>query len=128
MIQPLKNILFVEDERDIQTVAQMALETIGGFTVEICGSGEEAVARAPDIAPELILLDVMMPGIDGPATFRALRALPGTVETPIIFMTAKTQRHEVAALIELGALGVIPKPFDPVTLSEQINALWETSH
>ena len=128
MMPPLKTILYVEDEPDIRTIAQMALESLGGFKVELCGSGEEAVDRAPNFAPELILLDVMMPGMDGPATFRALRALPGTAETPVIFMTAKTQTHEVAALIELGAIGVIPKPFDPIALADQINALWETTH
>lgn len=127
MTQPLKNILYVEDEPDIQTVAQMALQTIGGFNVQLCSSGEEAVEKAPFIAPELILLDVMMPGMDGPDTFRALRAMPGMTGTPVIFMTAKTQAHEVAALIEMGALGVIPKPFDPVTLSDQITALWEAN-
>lgn len=128
MMPSLKTILYVEDEPDIQTITQMALESLGGFNVEICGSGEEAVDRAPNFAPELILLDVMMPGMDGPATFRALRALPGTAKTPVIFMTAKTQTHEVAALIELGAIGVIPKPFDPIALADQINALWETNH
>lgn len=127
MTQPLKNILYVEDEPDIQTVAQLALQTIGGFNVQLCSSGEEAVEKAPFIAPELILLDVMMPGMDGPDTFRALRAMPGMTGTPVIFMTAKTQAHEVAALIEMGALGVIPKPFDPVTLSDQITALWEAN-
>ncbi len=83
MTQPLKNILYVEDEPDIQTVAQLALQTIGGFNVQICSSGEEAVEKAQLIAPELILLDVMMPGMDGPETFQALRAMPGMAGMPV---------------------------------------------
>lgn len=124
----LDKILCVEDEADIQTVAKMALETVGGFSVEICGSGEEAVEKAPDFQPDLILLDVMMPGMDGLATYRAIRELPGSGETPIVFMTAKSQTHEVEQLLGLGALGVISKPFDPIQLSSQVANLWEKSH
>ena len=124
----LDKILCVEDEADIQTVAKMALETVGGFSVEMCGSGEEAVQKAPNFQPDLILLDVMMPGMDGLATYRALRELPGAGETPIVFMTAKSQAHEVEQLLGLGALGVISKPFDPIQLSGQVENLWEKSH
>ena len=127
-MKKLDKILCVEDETDIQTVAKMALEAVGGFVVEICGSGEEAIEKAPKFLPDLILLDVMMPGMDGLATFRAVRALPEAEETPIIFMTAKSQAHEVEQLLELGALGVISKPFDPIDLSRQVASLWETSH
>lgn len=124
----LDKILCVEDEADIQTVAKMALETVGGFSVEMCGSGEEAVEKVPNFQPDLILLDVMMPGMDGLATYRALRELPGAGETPIVFMTAKSQAHEVEQLLGLGALGVISKPFDPIQLSDQVENLWEKSH
>jgi two-component system OmpR family response regulator len=128
MTKTLDKILCVEDETDIQTVAKLALETVGGFTVEMCGSGEEALEKAPNFSPDLILLDVMMPGMDGLDTFRAVRALPQAEETPIIFMTAKSQAHEVSQLMELGAAGVISKPFDPIELSRQLTELWEKSN
>ncbi len=120
----LKNILYVEDEPDIQAVARLALEMVGGFAVTICSSGEEALAQFPVSKPDLILMDVMMPGMDGPTTLSRLRELPGAKETPAIFMTAKVQPDEVAHYKSLGALGVIAKPFDPMTLSESIRALW----
>ncbi len=128
MAKTLGRILCVEDEIDIQTVAKLALETVGGFVVEICGSGEEALEKAPDFQPDLILLDVMMPGMDGLDTFRAVRALPKLEDKPIVFMTAKSQAHDVAKLMELGALGVISKPFDPIDLSRQLTELWEKNN
>lgn len=120
----LTRILFVEDEPDIQIVARLALEMVGGFTVEICSSGREALQKAPEFNPELIILDVMMPGIDGPSTLKALRTLNIAVSTPVIFMTAKVQPHEVAYYREIGGLEVIAKPFDPMTLSATINDIW----
>ncbi len=120
----LKNILYVEDEPDIQAVARLALEMVGGFAVTICSSGEEALAQFPVSKPDLILMDVMMPGMDGPTTLSHLRELPGAKETPAIFMTAKVQPDEVAHYKSLGALGVIAKPFDPMTLSETIRGIW----
>ncbi|MDW5440970.1 response regulator [Polaromonas sp. SM01] len=124
MPQPLTRILYVEDEPDIRTVAQMALEAVGGFTVIACASGREALATAPTAQVDLLLLDVMMPGMDGPSTLQALRGLPATANTPVIFMTAKVQAAEIAQYLALGALDVIHKPFDPMTLSEQINRIW----
>jgi CheY-like chemotaxis protein len=123
--KPLNKILYVEDEPDIQTVALMALETIGGFTVQACSSGQEAIEAAPAFAPDLVILDVMMPGIDGPATMEALRKLPATADVDIIFMTAKVQSHEVERYIEMGAVDVIAKPFDPMTLAAQVQAVWD---
>lgn len=123
--RPLKRILFVEDDPDIQAVAQLALEAVGGFTVAVSSSGPEALARAPDFAPDLILLDVMMPGMDGLATFARLREHPDTAQIPVIFMTAKVQASEVAHYRQLGALDVISKPFDPMTLSQTIQGIWE---
>src|SRR5689334_12272102 len=114
--RPLNRILLVEDEPDIQVVAKLALEAVGGYTVELCSSGNEALQRGPEFKPDLILLDVMMPGMDGPATLKALRGLPQLAATPVIFLTAKIQTHEVAYYKELGALEVIAKPFDPMTL------------
>lgn len=124
MPQPLSRILYVEDEPDIRMVAQMALESVGGFTVIACASGQEAMSAAPTAAADLLLLDVMMPGMDGPSTLKALRAMPGTANTPVIFMTAKVQAAEVAMYRKLGALEVIPKPFDPMELSAQLQAIW----
>lgn len=128
MAEKLTRVLYVEDEPDIQMVARLALEALGGFTVEICSSGNEALQRAPEFNPQLILLDVMMPGMDGPATFKMLRGVPQFVGTPVVFMTAKVQASEVAGYKELGAVDVIPKPFDPMTLAGQVQAIWERFH
>jgi len=120
----LARILYVEDEPDIRMVAQMALETVGGFAVTVCASGSEALAAAPGAAADLLLLDVMMPGMDGPSTLKALRELPATAQTPVIFMTAKVQATEIAQYMALGAIGVIHKPFDPMELPVQIGRIW----
>ncbi len=127
MTQELKNILYVEDEADIRAVARLALEAVGGFSVTICSSGAEAVERAPEVRPDLILLDVMMPGMDGVDTLRALRDLPETATTPVIFMTAKAQQSEIHNLRKLGALDVIAKPFDPMALSDRIRDIYEAA-
>ena len=124
----LRRILMVEDEPDIQIIAQLALEALGGFTVKLCRSGSEALSSASAFAPDLILLDVMMPGIDGPAALKSLRVLPETATIPVIFMTAKAQTHEVQQLRELGALDIIPKPFDPMTLAATIQMIWNKHH
>lgn len=120
----LEKILYVEDETDIQEVAKLALEAVGGFEVKLCSSGTDALREAPLILPDLILLDVMMPGMDGQTTFNELRKIPQLAGTPIIFMTAKVQAQEVERYKEMGALDVITKPFDPMTLSAQIKAIW----
>jgi CheY-like chemotaxis protein len=124
----LQRILYVEDEPDIQAVAKLALEAVGGFEVAVCDSGAEALARAPAFAPDLILLDVMMPGMDGPATLNALRALPQTAHTPVIFMTAKVQKNEIEDYKKLGAIDVIPKPFDPMKLAASVRDIWTRHH
>src|SRR5215207_3322994 len=104
---PLTRILMVEDDPDIQAVARLALEALGGFTVVMCGSGALAVQQAPVFAPDLILLDVMMPGMDGPSTLQALREKATTAAIPVIFITAKAQAGEIAQYKALGALSVI---------------------
>ncbi len=124
----LNRILYVEDEPDIRAIAKLALEEVGGFAVDLCGTGEEAVARAEVFAPDLILLDVMMPGMDGHATLRALRAREALAATPVIFMTAKVQPAEVAHFRSLGVLDVIAKPFDPMRLSDTIRDIWKRHH
>ena len=121
----LQRILYVEDEPDIQAVARIALETVGGFTLQVCSSGEEALQVAVEFAPDLLLLDVMMPGMDGPTTLRELRKLPGLAETPAVFMTAKVQPQEIEQFKSFGALEVIAKPFDPMALPSQIAAVWQ---
>lgn len=121
----LERILYVEDEPDIQMVARLALEALGGYTMEICSSGDEALQRAPGFQPQLFLLDVMMPGMDGPSTLKMLRALPQFANTPVIFMTAKVQPGEVAGYKELGVIDVIPKPFDPMLLASRVQEIWE---
>lgn len=123
----LKRILYVEDDPDIQMVAQMALEVVGSFTLRTCSSGQEAIQAAADFAPDLILLDVMMPHMDGPSTPAQLRQLPATATTPVIFMTAKVQAAEVTYYKSLGAVGVIAKPFDPMALAQQVHQSWQES-
>ncbi len=101
---------------------------VGGFTVKICSAGEEALREAAAFTPDMILLDVMMPGIDGPATLKRLREQPALAAVPVAFMTAKVQPAEIAHYKSLGALDVIAKPFDPMTLADKIRAIWETRH
>jgi CheY-like chemotaxis protein len=120
----LQKILYVEDDADIQAVAKLALEMVGGFTVKICSSGEEALREVEAYAPDMILLDVMMPGIDGPTTLIAMRKIPALANIPVAFMTAKVQPQEVAHYKELGAKDVIPKPFDPMNLADQVRKVW----
>lgn len=121
----LNRILYVEDEPDIRAVARVALEMVGGFTVRICESGEEALREAAGFGPDLLLLDVMMPGIDGPTTLKGLRQQAPLADVPAVFMTAKVQPAEVAQYKSLGALDVIAKPFDPMTLATQVRTIWE---
>ncbi len=121
----LKRILYVEDEPDIQAVAKISLESVGGFELKVCSSGQEALEVAVSFAPDLLLLDVMMPDMDGPATLNALKGLPELIKTPVVFMTAKVQPSEVEGLKKLGALDVIAKPFDPMTLAEDIMLIWQ---
>ena len=124
----LCQVLCIEDEPDIRAITKVALEMVGGLTVEACESGREALNRVAAIAPDLILLDVMMPGMDGPTTYHALRELPAAKEIPIIFMTAKVQSNEVDQYTEMGAIGVISKPFDPMALATTVKTLWSKHH
>lgn len=124
MSRTLKKIMLVEDDPDIQLVARLSLEAGGGYDVRVCGSGGEAVLTAQADPPDLILLDMMMPGMDGLATMDALRALRETAATPMVFFTANSQENVRLDLLRRGALGVIVKPFEPNALVEQIGALW----
>lgn len=122
----LERILCVEDDPDIRAIAQFALEKIGGFHVGAVESGQSALAELPHLKPQLILLDVMMPGMDGPETLAAIRALPEFAQTPIAFMTAKVQPAEIEHFKSLGAVDVIAKPFEPTTLPDRIRELWDS--
>ena len=119
----LHRILVVDDDEDILAVIRMTLQLHGSYEVEVCLSGREAIALVPQFEPDLILLDVMMPEMDGPMTLEALRGDPRTAATPVVFMTAKTMRNETERYIELGATGVVAKPFDPRTLADQIEKI-----
>lgn len=122
---PLKTILYVDDEPDIREVVELSLSFTGDLHVHTCESGEQALAVLPQIAPDLILLDVMMPGLDGPSTLQRIRAMPRFARTPIVFMTAKALPQEVERFEALGAAAVIAKPFDPMTLASQVLSIWE---
>ena len=124
MSRPLVKILYVEDEPDIQAVARIALEAVGGFELAVCSSGAEALLRVEGFAPDLLLLDVMMPEMDGVSTLQEIRKIAAYTDTPAMFMTAKVQPQEVEQLLKQGAIDVIPKPFDPMTLAENIKSLW----
>jgi CheY-like chemotaxis protein len=113
-------ILYVDDEPDIQEVAAMSLELDPNFEVLCCSSGAEALELARSWQPDLILLDVMMPAMDGPTTFAALQEMPEAGTPPIVFITARNQSGEVERLLSLGAKGVIAKPFDPMTLASDV--------
>ena len=119
----IEHVLLVDDDPDIRLVGELALSSVGGWRATVAGSGMEALEMASAEQPDVILLDVMMPQLDGPSTLKALRARHDTAHIPVIFCTAKAQRHEVEHFRSLGAVGVIAKPFDPMTLATDVAAL-----
>lgn len=123
-MQALERILYAEDEVDIQQVASLALEVVGGFSLKTCQSGLEAVNEIEGFDPQLLLFDVMMPDLDGPGALAKIRKMNAYRETPVIFMTAKIQPNEVQQYLDMGAVDVIPKPFDPMTLASQVEQIW----
>lgn len=125
MKYPLKKIMLVEDDPDIQLITRLSLEVGGGYEVLVCASGADAVQSAAAYLPDMVLLDVMMPGMDGLATMDALRELPALAATPMVFFTANTQDQVRQDLLRRGALGVIVKPIEPNALVEQIRTLWQ---
>ena len=124
----LQKVAHVDDDPSIRAVAKVALEKLGKFTLLSCASGEEAIASIPEFAPDMILLDVMMPGMDGLETLRRLRQLANLDTTPVVFMTAKVQPREVEDYRALGACDVIVKPFDPMQLADQLRSQWTKIH
>jgi two-component system, OmpR family, response regulator len=120
-VTPRGRLLIVDDDEDIRLIARMSLERIGGWEVLDAASAEDAVEAARSGPLEAVLLDVMMPGVDGPATLQLLRPVIGP-DTPVIFLTAKTQSADRERLAELGVAGLITKPFDPMTLPDELSA------
>lgn len=116
-------ILLVDDDPQIRKIAQICLQKVGGWEVSIARSGSEALNLAQTESPDIILLDIMMPGMDGPTTLLCLRQIECTKEVPIIFFTANARSSDSGAYEGLGALGVIGKPFDPMTLHKEIQEL-----
>lgn len=116
-------ILIIDDEGDIRRIARLSLTRIGGMEVVEAESGGEGVQKAVEEKPDCVLLDMMMPAMDGPSTLMALKNHPSTAEIPVIFLTAKAMPAEIERLKLMGALGVLTKPFDPVTLPVQIRTL-----
>jgi CheY-like chemotaxis protein len=119
--------LIVDDEDDIREVARMSLELIGGWTVSVAECGADAIERARALGPDVILLDVMMPDLDGVATLQILTDDPATSHIPVIFLTAKAQVGERRRLEEVGARGLIGKPFDPMSLAQEVEAILATA-
>lgn len=116
-----KTILIVDDENDIREVGQLALEVASDWRVIAASSGAEGIEQARTERPDAILLDVMMPGMDGPTTLANLRDDPQTREIPVIFLTAKVRTSDRTNLLSLGAVAVLAKPFDPMSLADQVS-------
>lgn len=119
----MTRILYIDDEEDIREIAALSLELEPDLEVRCCASGAHGIKEARAWLPSLILLDVMMPEMDGPTTFATLSADPATASIPVVFITARAQAADVGALKALGAAAVIAKPFDPMTLGQQVKAL-----
>jgi CheY-like chemotaxis protein len=122
--QPLNRICYVEDDEDIQRIVRLSLEKVGKMTVEVVSDPMEAIARISAFKPQLVMLDWMMPGMDGPALFRKMKESPATRDLPVVFITAKASQKELDELRTMGALGTISKPFSPRDLPDQLRALW----
>lgn len=124
----LTSILFVDDEHDVGVVADISLTRIGGFQVTVCSSGHEALEHLATNSADLVLLDVMMPGLDGPSTLHRMRHDSRTARTPVAFVTALHQPRDLTRYRLLGVAGVIKKPFDPMALPSQVQNIWDSLH
>lgn len=122
----LQRILAVEDEEDISRILELSLRQLGRFDVKLCSNGHDALAAVDAFAPQLLLLDFMMPGMDGLTLMRELRQRPITADTPVVFLTAKSQPNEIQAYLDAGAASVIQKPFNPMSLADDIRAIWNS--
>ncbi len=122
--QPLNRVCYVEDDEDIQRIVRMSLERVGKMTVEVVGDPMQAIERIKAFKPEIVMLDWMMPGMDGPTLFRKMREVPETRDVPVVFITARASQRELDELRAMGAAGVLSKPFSPKDLPEQLRAIW----
>jgi CheY-like chemotaxis protein len=123
--QPLVRICYVEDDEDIQKIVRMTLERIGKMTVEVVSDPLQAIETIKRFKPELVMLDWMMPGMDGPTLYRKMKEVPEVRDLPVVFITAKASPKELDELRALGAAGTISKPFAPRDLPEQLRAIWK---
>jgi CheY-like chemotaxis protein len=123
-LPPLKKILCVDDAEEILVLLKAVLD-LAGYTVATCADAAEALQAAPEFLPDLIFLDVNMPDMDGPDVLIKLREFPQLKATPVVFLTAQYQEHEVAGYFEMGVAGVFAKPFDPMRLPQQLDSLWK---
>jgi two-component system OmpR family response regulator len=123
--RPLNKICYVEDDEDIQRIVRMSLERVGKMTVEIVTDPLQAIGVMMAFKPDLVMLDWMMPGLDGPALFKKMKEDPATAALPVVFITAKAQSRDMAELMALGAHGAISKPFSPKDLPDQLRAIWK---
>lgn len=119
-------VLLVDDEPDIRRIGELSLQAAGGWEVILASSGPAGLEAAKQHRPEVVLLDMMMPGMDGFMVLEGLRAIPGLETTPVIFMTARVNEDDIACYLKAGAAGVVPKPFDPTTLSADIRRTLDT--
>ena len=122
---PLQRVCYVEDDEDIQKIVRLALERVGKMTVEIVGDPLAAIDAIQAFKPELVMLDWMMPGIDGPTLYRKMKEIPAVRDLPVVFITAKASQKELDELRALGAAGTISKPFSPRDLPGQLRAIWK---
>jgi CheY-like chemotaxis protein len=120
-----RRVMCVEDDADIRMILEFSLQRLGGYELCLCASGQEAIDRVAVFSPDLVLLDVMMPGLSGPQTLELLRKLPAMSGVPVVFLTAKAMLNEVEDLLQHGATGIIVKPFDPVKLPENVQFYWQ---
>jgi CheY-like chemotaxis protein len=125
MQKTLKSILYVEDDLHVRTTAKLVLEVLGNIEVRDCSSGREALNAARDFQPDLIVLDVLMPELDGIATLAMLRRMPHLAAVPALFLTSLNAPEDMARYLEAGAIGVIPKPVMPLRLTGQLLSLWD---
>ena len=127
-MRELKRIAHVDDDDSIRAIVKIALERIGKFELLSCASGAEALHKVPGFAPDMVLLDVMMPGMDGPATLLQLKQKMNLEGVAVVFMTAKVQTAEMEHYKKIGACNVIIKPFDAMQLSQQLRSYWTQFH
>ena len=121
---PLSRVCYVEDDEDIQRIVRVTLERVGKMTVEVVSDPTLAIEAITAFRPDLVMLDWMMPKMDGPTLFRQMKLRPETSSLPVVFITAKASQSELDELLRLGAVGAISKPFSPKDLPEQLRAIW----